>query len=168
MNRRSHAEESIYERAAFDSISNQKNRSNIKQQAIIDTWQQPILPKLSKILFISMLALSLATTLVEVKHAMMSISHPIHQLGANLSVTLLYLWSIYSVLLISCSLLGSFANFHSYKKRKAESGIQDISDEDRLRSKRAIIRMNAAYLFYIKVCVIGLIAITVLYCLTHP
>ena len=54
MNLRRQDENSVYVQAAFDSPANQKSRSNKKRQAIIDTWQQPVWPRLTKILFISM------------------------------------------------------------------------------------------------------------------
>ena len=125
MNRRSHTEDSIYERAAFDSPANQKSRSNKKRQAIINTWQQPVWPNLTKILFISMIALSVAMAMVEVKNALLGTSFDFRRFLSNLSVTLLYVWGIYTVLLVFCCLMGSRVNKRSYYKRKAESGISD-------------------------------------------
>lgn len=167
MNLHSRDENSVYAQAAFDSPANQKSRSNKKRQAIIDTWQQPVWPKLTKILFISMLVLSVAMALVEVKNALIGAAFEPRRFLFNLSMTLIWVWGVHAVLLAICSAIGAFFNRRSYEKRKAESGIQDTTDEERARSKRAVRRLNATYIMYVRVAVIGLAVFTVLYLLTR-
>lgn len=164
MNPRNHAEDSVYAQAAFDSPANQKSRSNKKRQAIIDTWQEPVWPKLSKILFISMIVLTTAMALVEVKNALTGASFELRRFLSNLSVTLVWVWGIHTVLLSLCCLMGSRANRLSYERRKAESGIRDATDEERARSKRAVSRLNAVYTRYLRVALIGLAIVLLLYC----
>lgn len=163
MNLHRRDENSVYAQAAFDSPANQKSRSNKKRLAIIDTWQQPIWPKLAKILFISMIVLSSAMALVEIKNAMISSAFDPQRFLFNLSTTLIWIWGIHAVLLAVCSAIGAFFNQRSYEKRKAESGIHDTTDEERARSKRAVRRLNASYILYMRVAFVGLAVFTVLY-----
>lgn len=167
MNRQNRAEDSVYARAAFDSPANQKSRSNKKRQAIIDTWQQPVWPKLTKILFVSMLVLSVAMALVELKNALIAASFDLRHFLLNLSTTLIWVWGIHTVLLALCCGVGAYFNRRSYERRKAESGIVDATDEERTRSKRAVRRLNATYIMYMRVAVVGLAVFTVLYLLTR-
>lgn len=132
----------------------------------IDTWEQPLWPKLSRILFISLLVLSAAMLLVELKNALLPPVFDLRRFLRSLSLTLLSLWGVYSLLLALCCGLGCRANRRSYEKRKADSGIVDQNEEDRARSRRAVRRLNRDYLLYLRICGIGLAALGLLWLLS--
>lgn len=159
----SRQEDSILAQGAHDSPVNQKHRGNKKREAIIETWKAPVWPKLSRILFISMLLLCAAMLLVEVKSAALSSPFDARRFLKNASTTLLWVWGIYTVLLAGCCLAGSKLNRDEYYRRKTDSGIVDSTDEERARSRRAVNRLNASYALYLRVALIGLAAILLLF-----
>lgn len=163
----SRQEDPVFTQGAHDSPVNLRHRNNKKREAIIETWKAPIWPKLSKILFISMIVLSAAMLLVEVKSAMLSSPFDVHHFLKNISTTLLWVWGIYTVFLTACCLAGSRVNRAAYYKRKADSGIVDSTDEEKARSRRAVDRLNAAYNLYMQVAVIGLTATLLMYLLAR-
>ena len=160
-------EDSIFAQGTHDSPVNLKHRDNKRREAIIETWKAPVWPKLSRILFISMLLICGAMLLVEVKSALLSSPFDARHFMKNATTTLVWVWGIYAVLLIACCLAGSRVNRAAYYKRKADSGIVDSTDEERARSRRAVDRLNAAYILYLRVAVIGFAAILLLYLLAR-
>ena len=159
----SRQEDSVFTQGVHDSPVNLKHRDNKKRESIIETWKAPIWPKLSRILFISMLMISGAMLLVEVKSAALSSPFDVRHFLKNASTTLLWVWGIYTALLATCCLAGSRLNRVQYARRKADSGIVDSTDEERARSKRAVNRLNASYTLYLRVASIGLAAVALLY-----
>ena len=159
----SRQEDSVFAQESCDSPANRKHRDNRRREAIIETWKAPIWPKLSRILFISMLLICAAMLLVEVKSASLSSPFDARHFLKNASTTLLWVWGIYTALLTISCLAGSRLNRAQYDKRKADSGIVDSTDEERARSQRAVKRLNASYRLYLRVAVIGLAAICLLY-----
>lgn len=159
----SRQEDPIFTQGAHDSPVNLKHRDNKKRESIIETWKAPIWPKLGRILFVSMIALSAATLLVEVKSAMLSSPFDVRHFLKNATTTLIWVWGIYAVLLAACCLAGSRVNREEYYKRKADSGIVDSTDEEKARSRRAVDRLNASYILYLRIAVIGLAAVVLLF-----
>lgn len=156
-------EDSVYSLGAFDSPANQKSRNNKKRQAIIDTWKEPIWPRLSRILLIGMIVLSVAMSLVEVKNATLAPSFDTGRFLSNLSMTLLCVWGIFTAFLTACCFTGMRTNRRGYERRKAESGIVDETEEDRARSRRAVHRLNHTYLVYLRIGLIGMIVFIALF-----
>ena len=163
----SRQEDSIFTQGVHDSPVNLKHRDNKKRESIIETWKAPIWPKLSMILFISMLLICAAMLLVEVKSAALSSPFDVRHFLKNVSTTLLWAWGIYTALLAICCLAGSRLNRIQYDKRKADSGIVDSTEEETARSKRAVNRLNASYNLYLRVAVIGFAVILLMYLLAR-
>jgi len=159
----SRQEDSVFTQGAHDSPVDLKHRDNKKREAIIETWKAPVWPKLSKILFISMLLIGAAMLLVELKSATLSSPFDVRHFLKNATTTLIWVWGIYSVFLTACCLAGSRVNRKEYYKRKADSGIVDSTDEEKARSRRAVNRLNASYILYLLVTLIGLAAILLLF-----
>ena len=156
-------EDSVYARGAFDSPANQNSRSNKKRQTIIDTWREPLWPRLSRILLIGMIALSVAMSLVEVKNATLAPAFDAGRFLSNLSMTLLWVWGVCTVFLAACCFAGMRANRRGYERRKLESGIVDETEEDRACSRRAVQRLNRSYLLCLRISLIGLSALILLF-----
>ena len=157
------AEDSVYERSAFDSPASQKSRSNKKRQKIIDTWKEPVWPRLSLILTVGMIVLSVAMALVEVKNASLAPIFDVQRFLFNLSLTLLCVWGGFTALLALCCIMGMRVNRRNYEKRKKESGIEDATDEERARSRRAVRRLNRSFLLYLRTGFIGLAVLSLLF-----
>jgi len=160
-------EDSVFVQGAHDSPVNLKHRDNRKREAIIETWKAPVWPKLSRILFVSMLLICAAMLLVEVKSAALFSPFDARRFLKNATTTLIWVWGIYTVLLAISCLSGSRVNRDEYYKRKADSGIVDLTDEERARSRRAVDRLNTSYMLYLRVAVIGFAVILLLYLLAR-
>ena len=156
-------EDSVLAQGAYDSPANRRHREDRRREAIVETWKAPVWPKLSRILFISMLLISAAMLLVEVKSATLSSPFDARHFMQYASTTLLWVWGIYTALLGMSCLAGSRLNRVEYHRRKADSGIVDSTDDERARSRRAVKRLNASYRLYLRVAAIGLAAIMLLF-----
>lgn len=135
----------------------------IRKKAI-NTYEFPVYPKLSMILLLSMIVLTVAITAVDVRNELLYASpFSLHHLLTNASVSALFLWSIYSLLLVPVCLLGMRCNARSYEKRKRLSGIIDQTDEERSRSRRAVRRLNASFRLELIIALAGLLVFALLY-----
>ena len=148
--------------AEQDSCPRQ-NTSEKKRIAILETYEQPVYPKLSRILFISMLALTAAMAAVEIRNGFFVTGAAVSRFVSNLSTTCLTLWLLYAILLVPTCLLGMRRNRHDYESRKQASGIVDQTDHERQRSRRAVQRLNHSYLLYLAVTLGGLLIWSLFY-----
>lgn len=128
-----------------------------KENSIMRTLEEPVLPLLCKIIFFGMLILTAAMLLVDINAFVRYDFHMgIRHLYENIVLTGLGSWGIFSVLLfLLCSLGMKQAADRFWKKKKA-SGIEDVTQEDRDRSQRAVRKLKAPFLLYLKVALIGL------------
>lgn len=167
MKQHSSLENTAYSQAGYDLHAGQKIRSDKKRNSIIETWEMPIWPKLSKILFISMLILTFAMALAEIQIARRT--HPFDRtlFLQNISLTLMCIWGIYTLLITICSLAGSMNNKRAYYRKKEESGIQDSTNEEKSRSARAVRRLNAQYKIYTIISLSGLLVLFLFYVVFH-
>ena len=128
-----------------------------KEESIIRTHDDPVLPKLTKILFWLMVILLAAMLLVDI-NAFIRYDHalgPAH-LFYNVAVTGFFEWLILSVFLLPLSLLGCRENRRNFYRQKKESGIVSTTEREIARDRRAVRTLNETYLFYIRVSGIGL------------
>ena len=129
-----------------------------KEKSIMRTAQEPIIPALSKIIFIGMLILTAAMLLVDINAFIRYDSHlGVFHLYRNMVMTGLGSWGIFSVLLILFCILGMKQAEKCFWKKRKESGIVDETKEDRERSQRAICKIKAPFILYIKISLTGLI-----------
>ena len=119
-----------------------------KEKSILRTAEEPILPALCKIIFIGMLILTAAMLLVDINAFIRYDSHlGVFHLYRNMVMTGLGSWGIFSVLLILFCILGMKQAEKCFWKTK----------EDRERSQRAICKIKAPFILYIKISLTGLI-----------
>lgn len=129
-----------------------------KENSILRTLEEPVLPVLCKILFLGMLVLTVAMLLVDVNAFARYDSHlGLLHLYRNIVTTGLGSWGIFSLLLILLCSLGMRQAIGGFWKKKKASGIEDITQEDRERSQRAIRKIKAPFLLYLKVTIAGLV-----------
>lgn len=129
-----------------------------KRDSIIRTYEEPVLPKLAKILFISMFVITAVLLLVEINAFLRySPALGVRQFLINLTTTGLAAWGIYSVLLAITCAVGIRLNTAAFRKKQLESGVADQTEADRQRSAKAIRRLNATYRLYLKFCFVGLV-----------
>ena len=128
-----------------------------KENSILRTLEEPVFPLLCKIIFIGMLVLTTAMLLVDINAFARYDSHlGLLHLYKNIVITGLGSWGIFSVLLIVLCSIGMKQAVGRFWKRKRESGIEDITQEDRDRSNRAVQKIKAPFQLYLRVTVIGL------------
>lgn len=127
-----------------------------KENAIIKTYEQPVLPALTRIIFWLMLILIAAMLLVDINAFVRYDNHlGIGHMIRNISVTGFGGWLFFSFILVPLSLLGMYQNRKAFRKRKEESGIVEQDDRTKDRDKRALNRLNRTYLHYIKASAAG-------------
>ena len=128
-----------------------------KENSILRTLEEPVLPVLCKIIFIGMLVLTAAMLLVDINAFVRYDSHlGLLHLYKNIVTTGLGSWAIFSVLLILLCSLGMRQAVGRFWKKKKAGGIEDITQEDRDISQRAIRKLKAPFLLYLKVAAAGL------------
>ena len=154
--------EELEQTQGLDSQPPRSNYFKRKRESIIRTYEEPVLPKLCLILFVSMLVLTAAMLLVEVSAFIRFPLDPGRFLN-NLSITCFTIWGIYAVLLGVCCTLGMRNNAANYWKRIPEQAEQ--TEAERQRSKRAIHRLNGRYWLYLKIALAGLLVWLVFRCL---
>lgn len=128
-----------------------------KENSIIKTYEQPVLPALTRIIFWLMLILMLAMLLVDINafaryDAHLGVAHLIY----NISVTGFWGWMFFSIILVSLSELGMNQNRKMFWKRKGESKKSPQDENTKARNERALKRLNRVYMRYIKVSLTGL------------
>ena len=142
----------------IEHTPSKKNTIEKKRNKIIATYNEPVLPKFTKILFISMFVLTGVMLAQEiVNYIRYKDIYSISRLFSNLTLTCLIIWAIYAVVLAVVSFIGMYLQARDYNKKKAESGIIDSTPEETARSKRAISKLNYIYRRYIIISAAGLV-----------
>lgn len=135
-----------------------------KEESILRTLDEPVLPLLCKIIFFGMLILTAAMLLVDINAFVRYDSHlGLLHLYENIVTTGLGSWGIFSVLLFLLCSLGMRQAVGRFWKKKKAGGIEDITQEDHERSQRAIRKLKAPFLLYLKVAIIGLVVWGILF-----
>lgn len=139
-----------------------------KSDTIVRAYEEPVLPKLGKILFFSMLIFTLVMVFTEISTYLRYSSHlGLGHLLSNVSITGLGMWGIYSILLLPVCILGCHNNAQSFRNRQRQSNTEDQTEQDRARSAQAIRRLNLSYLRYLAVSFNGLAFWIALFLLVH-
>jgi hypothetical protein len=147
------------EMAQPEEQSSQKRRTTStqrKRETIVRTYQEPVLPKLAKILFISMLVLTAVMAAVDLKNGLLHLS----QMGwlwllRNVSQTGLTVWLAYTVVLAVTCALGMRQNVRVTRRKAREGDPESWTREDAARCARAARRLNRPYRIYLLCAVIG-------------
>ena len=137
-----------------------------KRASLLRTYEEPVLPKLARILFISMPVLPLATVLVDVSADLRDGVGGAAHLMLCASATGLTVWAVYTALIVLTSLLGIRSNISGFYKRRQDGG-DSAFGEDIQRDRRAIRRLNAPYRRYIIICLSGTAAWLIFYAAAH-
>lgn len=127
-----------------------------KRRAIIRTYEEPALPKLAAILFISMFVLTAVMVAVDLKNGLLYIEQlGVARLLGNLSQTGLIIWVIYTILIAPVCVIGMRKNI-AVVRRKAREGSSNVwSEEDHARCARTARRLNAPYRKYLLCSALG-------------
>ena len=152
-----------------DQMKQHEPRPNLrekKERSMLRTYEEPVLPKLCRIIFFFMIIITIAMLLVDINAFVRYDSHlGIRHLLTNLSTTGFLDWLVFTVILLLLCVPGIKLNERKFYQQQKNSGIEAKTENEKLRNQRAIRRLNSAYIFYIKVCVIGIIIWGILYLL---
>lgn len=132
-----------------------KNYSDRKRTAMLKLHNQPLCPRLARLLLVCLLVLTGALTIAEFFH-----SRELLDYGAllhNLSATGLGIWCLYAIPLILVCIIGMCANRKRFYQKQADSEIISETESDRQRDCRAIRRLNRTYVIYIVVGLSGIL-----------
>ncbi len=125
------------------------NRARKKEDSIIRTWEEPVLPSLCKIIFVCMILIMAAMLLVDcVNFLRYNTEATAGALIGNVSTTGFFGFLIFSVFLIPLSALGRHQNTRRVMSRKKKDGSGTADSEAKARTKRAIDRLNHPYKIY--------------------
>ena len=129
-----------------------------KEQSIIRTFEQPVLPRLTKIVFWVMIILTAAMVLVDINaYARYDFYLGLKHLFLNIFVT------GFSIIVVLLCWLGIRQNRRHFWKRKEENGVVEQDEQSLARDRRALRKLNQVYFFYIKICCGGVGAWGILY-----
>lgn len=148
------------------TTSEEKSRDRVrrKEKSIMKTWEEPVLPKLCKIVFWGMQIIIAAMLLVDINAFIRYDSYlGILHLYRNICMTGFLGWIIYSILILPLCVITMKQTEKKFWKQKQESGIEEKTEEDRARNRRALTRLNRNYLQYIKINIVGLCIWLLLY-----
>ncbi len=159
--------EEVYQEQHNPQFQKKEKLSDKKRKQTLDTWEKPLWPPMARTLFICLLVLSVAMTLVEIKNAYLSTTLGITGFLKNVSLTLLILWIIVLCLEALCSVCNASSERKKYMKRKKDSGLMDTTEEERARTNRALKRLNAPCRQYVTICAIGTCILLILYILSR-
>lgn len=135
-----------------------------KENSILKTYEEPVLPTLCKIVFRGKMILIAAMLLVDVNAFVRYDSHlGLKHLFTNLVLTGFYSWFVLSVILFLLCAMGAKQAAGRYLKQKKKNGLEDRTQEETERSGRALKRLKAPFLRYIKIDLAGLCLWAVLY-----
>lgn len=153
----------------FRKKDNQSDRAELEPNAkqssyskkivgIINTYQNPVLPALCRIIFWMMFILTGVMLLVDINAFFRYTAYRGKvYLFYNICMTGFWGWSMFAVFLVPLCLLGIRQSKKRYVNRKKKAGISDKTKEETERSQRALRRLNNSYYLYIRVTVIGIL-----------
>lgn len=131
-----------------------------KQNRIIRTYEEPVLPLLCRIIFWSMLVLTASMIAVDISFFIRYDRQAgIVHLLSNVSATGFFAWFFFSVFLIPSSLAAVKQVQKRFKKTAGKSGLSGIS--------KAQSHMEAVYIKYVKISAAGLVIWGVLFLIVY-
>ncbi len=152
-----------------DQLKQHEPRPNLrekKERSMLKTYEEPVLPKLCRIIFFFMIVITIAMLLVDINAFVRYDScSGIRHLLSNLSTTGFWSWLLFSVILLLLCIPGIKLNERKFYRKQKSSGIRCDTEEEKLRNQRAVRRLNSSYIFYIKVCAIGMVIWGIFYLL---
>lgn len=123
---------------------------NHRREHMIRTYEETVLPKLTRILFLCMLILTAAAAAVDLKTGIPYLA----QMGSarflhNLSQTVLIMWSCWAAVLVPVCVIGMAQNRSAVRKKAREACPGAWTPEEDARCVRAARRLNRPYHFYL-------------------
>lgn len=143
-----------------DSTGVPKHTSTLEQKrtSAIRTYEEPVLPKLGKILFIAMFVLTAVMVAVDCKNGFLYINlFGLSRVLYNVSQTGLTIWLIFTVLISLVSGIGMRQNITAVRRKAQESACIEWNDEEAARCARSSHRLNKPYRLYLLCCLIGIV-----------
>ena len=143
-----------------------KNTSSLKhkRESIVRTYEEPVLPKVAKILFISMIVLTLAVVAVDLRNGVPYIVQSgLLPILENAGQSALMMWGVYTLLLVVICGIGMLQNRATVRRKTAEGCSGKWTKEDDSRCVRSTRRLNATYRLYLFCSLFG----TVFFCLFY-
>lgn len=142
-----------------------------KANAIIKTYEVPVLPKLCQIIHWCMIILTASMVLVDINafiryDANLGIFH----LLKNVSITGFFNWALFSMLLIPlsyCSIWQTRKRFWKRANNVVKDGNGNEMESNRAQSERALKRLKRPYMRYIEICVVGIIFFGLFYVIAN-
>lgn len=145
-----------------DTSSVPKNTSSLKRkrESIVRTYEEPVLPKVAKILFISMIILTFVAVWVDLKNGIPYVAQSgLLALLENIGQSALTMWGLYTVLLVIICGIGMLQNRTAVRRKAMEGCANAWTKEDDARCARAIRRLNATYRSYLFCGLIGTVCL---------
>lgn len=132
------------------------------------TYEEPVLPKLAKILFISMIVLTVVMIAVDLKNGLLYIEQfGLVRILGNLSQTAMTIWLICTILIALVCGIGMRRNIVVVRCKALEGTSGVLSNEDVSRCSRSAYHLNKPYRVYLSCCLIGAAAWIIFYAATH-
>lgn len=129
-----------------------KNTSSLKRkrESIVRTYEEPVLPKVAKILFISMIVLTLAVVAVDLRNGVPYIAQSgLLPILENAGQSALTMWGVYTLLLGAVCGIGMLQNRATVRRKAMEGCSGQWTKEDDTRCARSTRRLNATYRLYL-------------------
>ncbi len=135
-----------------------KSSLSRKREKILRTYNDPVLPKASRIVFWSMIVITVFMIAAEIVNFTRydGFSGP-DRLFKNLTLTGLVIWTIYAIAITAMALIGMHIQKNNYYKKLADSNIELNTAAEKTRSMKAVIRLNSVYKRYLIVCLAGIL-----------
>ncbi len=127
-----------------------------KQDALIRTYEEALLPKLAKILFVGMILLTVVMAAVDLKNGLAYLSQMgMERVLFNMSKTMLLIWAVCTALITFVCCIGIVQNRHMVRKKAREGCPNAWTKNDNARCARASRRISRPYYTYLLVNWIG-------------
>ncbi|EEQ57342.1 hypothetical protein CBFG_01052 [Clostridiales bacterium 1_7_47FAA] len=132
-----------------------------KQNRIIRTYEEPVLPLLCRIIFWSMILLTASMIAVDVSFFIrFDMQESVLHLLSNVAVTGFFAWLFFSAVLIPCSLAAVRQVRGRFMRRTAGDGVKmpggSGNGSGKPAASKAQAHMEAVYFRYVKIAVGGL------------
>ena len=128
-----------------------------KQNRIIRTYEEPVLPLLCRIIFWSMILLTASMIAVDVSFFIrFDMQEGALHLLTNVAVTGFFAWLFFSAVLIPCSLAAVRQVRGRFMRRTAGDGVKMPGGSGKPAASKAQAHMEAVYFRYVKIAVGGL------------
>lgn len=142
-----------------------------KEKMIIETYEEPLMPKLCKTIYRCMIILTVSLVLVDFNAFIRyDVNLGKFHLFYNISTTGFLTWVIFSIILIPLSYGAIWQTGKRFWKRVRNTEIERTNHEienNKARNERALKRLIHSFIHYIYICFIGMIVWGGFYLIMH-